>query len=439
LLIEESRAIVGIQSAAKIPDLEFVPADSSRLILRLKVLSDDSQVHRLCKEILTDFPALRGVESDVNSDDAGGPPTIVVYDYQPGAPLPDSLTAEDQRVLFLVDKNDLVDFYQMPGAQSAAVLLKPATRSTLAALLAVASSPGGAWGMSATSGNPDRKNILQCLIQTNLTLQEYDRGRTNFLARALHDFEAPVTALCGYCDFLLSEAAGPLTDTQKEVVDRMLRSSIRLSRTSASIHRLSAEGPGRAWRALRRGDIRESVERAVQDVTPFAAEKRITVSVEVAEPGGILRFDPAGIEQALINLLENACRFTAKGGRIAIRGYPYAKAPVAAAAMAAGSARPQAATADPDSYRIDVCDSGAVIPPEQMALIFDGHAPANGSPGRICRGLALAVCRTVVLQHHGSIWAENTDSGPTLSFALPYHFCEPGDDPAQENSLSEVS
>jgi signal transduction histidine kinase len=52
---------------------------------------------------------------------------------------------------------------------------------------------------SASLLRADRDDILQCLIGANLKLQEYDQDRTNFLARGVHDFRAPLTAINGYC------------------------------------------------------------------------------------------------------------------------------------------------------------------------------------------------------------------------------------------------
>ena len=74
----------------------------------------------------------------------------------------------------------------------------------------------------------DRDEILQCLIQTNLKLQEYDQERTNFLARAIHDFRAPLTALCGYSSLLLGNNLGPLTEDHEG---------------SAATHELQREAP----------------------------------------------------------------------------------------------------------------------------------------------------------------------------------------------------
>src|SRR5581483_4755159 len=92
------------------------------------------------------------------------------------------------------------------------------------------------------------------LLRTILRLQEYDRERTNFLARAVHDFRAPLTALSGYCGLLLDGPLGAL-ETQREVLQRMQNSIQRLSRMASAMLLLSAAAHVKARPNLMRGDL----------------------------------------------------------------------------------------------------------------------------------------------------------------------------------------
>ena len=133
---------------------------------------------------------------------------VLLWDFHPEAPIPATLPMHPSRQLFLVDKNDLEAFYEKARATYATVLLKPATRATLSAFLGFAMAPEGSLGASARSLRADRDDLLQCLIQTNLRLQEYDQERTNFIARAMHDFRAPrppYAAFAIFCWQSLSE------------------------------------------------------------------------------------------------------------------------------------------------------------------------------------------------------------------------------------------
>ena len=82
-------------------------------------------------------------------------------------------------------------------------------------------------------------------MEANLRLQEYDRARTDFMAKTVHDFRAPLMAANGYCGLLLDEAMGPLAPAQREVLDRVQASLKRLARMTAAMFELSTGE--RAW------------------------------------------------------------------------------------------------------------------------------------------------------------------------------------------------
>src|ERR1700730_11271688 len=94
----------------------------------------------------------------------------------------------------------------------------------------------GPQSVPASDGEASEHNdALQCLLMANLKLQEYDQDRTNFLARAVHDFRAPLMAANGYCSILLQQTVGPLTDSQTELGKRMHRSLKKLTRITSAM------------------------------------------------------------------------------------------------------------------------------------------------------------------------------------------------------------
>jgi signal transduction histidine kinase len=273
----------------------------------------------------------------------------------------------------------------------------------------------------------DRNEILQCLIQSNLKLQEYDQDRTNFLARALHDFRAPLTATNGYCGLLLTEALGPLSNDQKEVLRRMQHSVKRLSRMTSAMFELSIGRQIKKQPDLREADISECVEQALHEVNPFADGKRISISVEMDPAPSALYLEPGQIEQVLVNLLDNACKFTPRSGEIEIRGYPFFwERRSLRSSSAPLLERRYEDSRLPNSYRIDIRDSGSRIPHEHLETIFEEYTSYSGGRDRSGGGLGLAICRMIIALHDGHVWAENTDHGPRLSFVIPIRPAEPG-------------
>jgi signal transduction histidine kinase len=127
------------------------------------------------------------------------------------------------------------------------------------------------------------------------------------------------------------------------------------------------------------------------------------------------------LEQVLVNLLDNACKFTPRSGKILIRAYPYFWERRVAGRTGVGSGADRRLQDDhtPNSYRIDICDSGPGVHPAHLPRIFEEYTCYGGGIDRSGGGLGLAICRMIIQQHKGHIWAENTGSGTVFSLVLP--------------------
>ena len=207
--------------------------------MKVVLISSDRDLYTLCREILD---GLTGYDWHLL---AATPPTcpsdadFYIWDCHGKIEIPPELAHRLSKHLFLVHRNDIAKLHQNLGSVEAPILLKPVTRASLSAFLGLAAAASQEQIAAANSLRADRDEMLQCLIQSNLQLQEYDQDRTNFLARAVHDFRAPLTATSGYCGLLLSEALGPLNEDQKEVLRRMQHSTKRLSRMASAMFELS--------------------------------------------------------------------------------------------------------------------------------------------------------------------------------------------------------
>src|SRR4051794_31133003 len=405
--------------------------------MELTVISPDPELNQLCREVFAEVvgsgAAVRSVAPADYYDRSG----LCVWEFCPTTLLPTAILEEPFRHLFVVDQNDLSSFYEQAG--HATVLLKPVTRTTLGAFVSFAASRVHAPGTSAESLRADRDDILQCLIQTNLKLQEYDQGRTNFIARTMHDFRAPLTALCGYCDFLLAEPLGALNDEQKEVLRRMLHSARRLSRLASCMLQLNTGPRAKPRSDLRKANLQQCVEQALHEIAPFAEEKRHAITVDLSPSVESLYFEPNQIEQVLVNLMDNACKFTPKAGSIDVRGYPYFWDRRRQSGTSLPQERRLASSSEPNAYRVDVHDSGIGIPQERLSAVFEEYVSYSGPAARSSTGIGLAICRTIVTQHEGAIWVENSTSGPTFSFVLPFHSSQSLADRRLGKACSEVA
>jgi K+-sensing histidine kinase KdpD len=128
------------------------------------------------------------------------------------------------------------------------------------------------------------------------------------------------------------------------------------------------------------------------------------------------------MEQVLINLLENACKFTPTGGQIRVRGGPlfWERRSLQRTSRNATERRRQYCES-PNAYGIDILDSGGPICSEHLANLFKVDTLNYGGPRRSGGGVGLVICRMAIDQYAGRIWAQNTDSGPQFSIVLPMH------------------
>jgi len=384
--------------------------------MRVVLFSEDQQLCQLCRNILSDY-RITNEPLIVAAPELPLPEAeIYVWDYRAEMSLARELAArQPHRHLLLVDRKELTGA-ERSSLAGMMVVLKPATKATLAAWLTQATPehrlPVG------TSRN-SRDAVVEALFEANLRLQEYDRDRTTFLARAIHDFRAPLTATNGYCGLLLAGQLGPLSETQREVLSRTQNSVKRLARMTSAMFHLTAGLQVRDGPNLEQGDIRECIKQALHEMQPLADERSIQVITNLKPPSP-LRFDHGHIVQVLTNLLENACKFTPKGGTIEIRGYPFfweRRSPVVREYADPGR---RVQTSDvTNSFRIDVCNTGPAIAPERLNWVFEEYASYQPGPGSPTAGLGLAICKQIVQQHGGRIWAENEGAGPVLSFVLP--------------------
>jgi signal transduction histidine kinase len=383
---------------------------------RIALIGNDQRVYQLCCEILATHS---GRHQLIVAEPRPPFPEaeIYIWDYHPGLELAwQKVAAEPSSHLVLVERGELAES-RNAKLEAAMLALKPVTQAVLAAWLEKTLEDRAA----GTAGlRRDRDELLQTLMETSLRLQEYDQDRTNFLAKAVHDFRAPLTASSGYCGLLLDGQLGPLTSAQEKVLTRVQASLKRLSRMTAAMFQLSVGQRVQRPPNLERGDIRESVEQALHEIEPLAAERRVKVRVVMTSPNQDMYFEREQLVQVALNLLDNAAKFAPKAGQVEIRGYPCfwdRRSP--RVQKSPEMERRSSDRATPNAYRVDVHNTGPGIPEERLERIFEEYA-TYGSGQSFGSGLGLAISKVIVQRHGGRIWAENDEGGPTLSFIIPF-------------------
>ncbi|MDH1053532.1 sensor histidine kinase KdpD [Aquipseudomonas alcaligenes] len=223
--------------------------------------------------------------------------------------------------------------------------------------------------------------------------------RSALLASVSHDLRTPLTAMRGSIDSLLALGEQiPLSD-RRELLEGTRDEAERLDRYIQNLLDMTRLGHGglklaRDWVAP--ADI---VASAVQRLRPVLAPLQLELQVPQQLP--LLYVHAALIEQALVNVLENAARFSPAQGRLQL-----------------------AVEADQDELRILVADQGPGIPEAEREKIFDMfYTAARGDRGGQGTGLGLAICQGMVGAHGGRVTVgEGLDGrGACLTLHLPLH------------------
>jgi signal transduction histidine kinase len=165
------------------------------------------------------------------------------------------------------------------------------------------------------------------------------------------------------------------------------------------------------------------VQQALHEVSPASDEKRIRIELDLEPVAEVLLFERSKLEQVIINLLDNACKFTPRSGSIQIKGYGYFwdRRVLSPSPLSSRVDRRRIEDRTPNCYRVDICDSGPGIPAVHLPKIFEEYTSYGGGVDRSGGGLGLAICRMIIQQHKGRIWAESGPGGAMFSFVLPFH------------------
>lgn len=402
--------------------------------MRVFLGSSDWLTVKVCRQVvesLQDPSVLLVVERPENITE---PMDLYIWDLPGAAFLPAGVCLDhpDQHI-FLLHSKDLPVFQQQFSGGAFPILLKPLAAHALRAFLDQAAGRH----RSAADG---RRELLQFLLEANVKLQEYDQQRTTFLARMAHDFRVPLTAVSGYCDLLLDGQLGLMRPEHTDLLHRMRRSLTRVLQLAEAIFDLSVSDRVERKPHLQEADFSACLKQAILEVAPLIEQKQIGLMVNIGNLRHAMRFDPAQLEQVFINLLDNARKFTPRRGSILFTAYEYfwqAHSTIASDSANQNDDR-RGQSHSPNSYRIDIADSGPGIPPSEIENIFEEYTISSTNNDRTGGGLGLAICRLIVSRHNGKIWAESTGYGTRFSVVLPFAI-ERNEPPVQHPPEIEVS
>jgi PAS domain S-box-containing protein len=256
------------------------------------------------------------------------------------------------------------------------------------------------------------------LEKSNAKLIELDRLKDNFISMISHELKTPVTAMQGFLSLLAGGAAGPVNDEQKNFIGIVRNNSDRLLRLINELLDMSKIESGTFSVDYSVEDLRGIIDTSINDIYAIIQKKNIKLIKNYELEKMPAHIDSYRMSQAVINLLNNAIKFSIYNSNITINVTveDFDRIQFPAYIDKNGLKRCK-------YYRFSIKDEGRGIPAESIEKVFDKFFQVNISetskPQGI--GLGLPITREIILKHGGRIWAasEGEGKGAEFTFIIP--------------------
>ncbi len=239
---------------------------------------------------------------------------------------------------------------------------------------------------------------------------ETERLKTSLLSSVTHDLQTPLAAIMGSADSLAAVGESLATEQRRQLAVNIYNEAERLSRLIGNLLRMTKLESGTLKPDLQLQSIEEPLGAALRLVEKHLAGRELAVDIPADLP--LVEVDGVLMEQLLLNLLENAARYTPEGSPVSIT-----------ARRAEGG------------MEVTVADRGPGLAADELDKVFDlfhqGREAAHHVPGRKGYGIGLAICRAIAQVHGGAIKAENREGGGaafTMTLPAPKRRHAPAED-----------
>jgi PAS domain S-box-containing protein len=239
--------------------------------------------------------------------------------------------------------------------------------------------------------------------------EEADRLKSAFLATMSHELRTPLNSIIGFTGIILQGLAGPLNGEQTKQLAMVQSSSRHLLALINDVLDISKIEAGQLEIRAEQFDLLASLEKVAALVKPLLDKKGLALRVVLSPNVGPVVSDQLRVEQLLLNLLNNAVKFTEQG-EVTLE-----------AGLIKDYTSPHQGTPEP-AVRLSVTDSGIGIKPEDMEKIFQPFRQIDSGLTRQHEGtgLGLTICRRLADLLGGEISAKSTwGEGSTFTFVLP--------------------
>ncbi len=242
------------------------------------------------------------------------------------------------------------------------------------------------------------KETEQYLVESKVKAETADRHKSSFLSTMSHEIRAPLNSIIGFSGILLKEIPGSLNEEQKKQLGMIQSSGRHLLTLINDLLDLSKIEAGQFSVNFEYFNLQEVIEDVLQIEWPLAMSKNIEIHLKESSGIGVIRSDKQRIHQVLLNLVNNAIKFTEKG-HVDI-----------------------SCTKEHESMKIEIIDTGIGILKENLEKIFDPFIQIENDFTKINQGsgLGLPVTKKLIELLKGSIDVNSEiGKGTTFTIKLP--------------------
>lgn len=267
------------------------------------------------------------------------------------------------------------------------------------------------------------QRLNQVLVATNQDLAAATRHKDEFLANMSHELRTPLNTILGFTEALQDGLLGQLNAQQWDALSSIDSSGQHLLSLISDILDLSKIAAGKVELQHTPTAIAELCRTSLLFVQNQAQQKNIQLCCAIPDGLNLVLLDERRIKQVLINLLNNAIKFTPIGGRVNLT--------VTVETRARGSKGPSELR-----LLIQVRDTGIGISAEEQKRLFQPFVQINNALNRqqTGTGLGLALVKQIVDLHQGHVWVDSeVDQGSCFSLSLPLRIQAMGTPPTTLN------
>jgi signal transduction histidine kinase len=361
--------------------IEDNPGDAD--LVRLRLVEGDAAVNVSCVTRLAD--GLASMAKD--------PPSVVLLDLN----LPDSRGADTFRKV--LETAPGVPVVILSGQDDVALAMKALHQGVQDYLVKG----------DITSNHLER--AMRYAIERQALLRSLEMSRqqqlefkNQFLSHVSHELRTPLTCIHQFVTILMDGLAGHLNPEQHDHLGTVLNSVHQLQAMIRDLLEATRAESGKIRIEPRCIALNDLIQQATSMMSPTAKDKQVGLGIRLESRIPFVYADPDRVLQILINLIDNAIKFTPPEGSVLVKTYTV--------------------DADPNMAYLSISDTGSGISPEAKALIFERlyQDPNSVDHNRTGLGLGLFIAKELVELHNGRIWvASEIGDGSTFSFTLPLY------------------